>query len=117
MGDENKEGKNNKWNEYGKNFQNKAKEYKENYKLVTLKNLIEENILLESISTLNNEKNKFEINNIKNDFKLFQILEIGYNGDYPSINNLENLLSSLKNETGKYLYIIKGDKKSIKLFI
>ena len=26
-------------------------------------------------------------------------------------------MSSLKNETGKYLYIIKGDKKTIKLFM
>ena len=117
METENKKEKNNKWNEYGKNFQSKVKEYKENYELITSESSVEKDILLNSVSNLNNENNKFEIPNIKNDFKLFQIAEIGYNGDYPSISNLENLLSSLKNETGKYLYIIKGDKKIIKLFM
>jgi len=117
METENKKEKNNKWNEYGKNFQSKVKEYKENYELITSESSVEKDILLNSVSNLNNENNKFEISNIKNDFKLFQIAEIGYNGDYPSISNLENLLSSLKNETGKYLYIIKGDKKIIKLFM
>ncbi|WP_339063644.1 ATP-binding protein [Fusobacterium polymorphum] len=117
METENKKEKNNKWNEYGKNFQSKVKEYKENYELITSESSVEKDILLNSISDLNNENNKFEISNIKKDFKLFQIAEIGYNGDYPSINNLENLLSSLKNEAGKYLYIIKGDKKSIKIFM
>ena len=117
MESDNKKEKNNKWNEYGKNFQSKVKEYKENYGLITSESSVEKDILLNSVSNLNNENNKFEISNIKNDFKLFQIVEVGYNGDYPSISNLENLLSSLKNETGKYLYIIKGDKKTIKLFM
>ena len=30
---------------------------------------------------------------------------------------MESLLSSLKNEIGKYLYIISGDKKSVKLYM
>ena len=107
----------NKWNKYGQNFQSKVKEYKENYKLFTTENTSEKKILSTSIFNLSNEDNKFEISSIKNEFKLFRILEIGYNGDYPSLNNMESLLSSLKNEIGKYLYIISGDKKSVKLYM
>lgn len=107
----------NRWNKYGQNFQSKVKEYKENYKLFTTENTSEKKILSTSIFNLSNEDNKFEISSIKNEFKLFRILEIGYNGDYPSLNNMESLLSSLKNEIGKYLYIISGDKKSVKLYM
>ena len=61
-------------------------------------------------------KNLKEEINIR-DYEFFLIKEIGFEGEYPRKEAIENLLGSFRSENLNFLYLILGDKKKVYFYL
>lgn len=85
-----------------------------------LKNLIDdENIgnYIEEIETLRKEVRTIQIQEEKRELRVFKINEIGYSSEFPTIEKLENVISSLKNTLGDYIYILIGNNEKVSIYL
>lgn len=84
------------------------------------KNLIDdENIgnYIEEIETLRKEIRTIQIQEEKRELRVFKINEIGYSSEFPTIEKLENVISSLKNPLGDYIYVLIGNNEKISIYL